>query len=170
MYKAYFVSSLEQRTAGCSAAEGSWHTLSQCCSRHDVSRVTRVCLPTPWSPGPVIVADTRRSCSCGAFCLGWLTLSRAAVTCARVGSWSRVTCHRGEAGAASRSAPQVTPAPAGTCGHWRGCSLCCGHPPASSLRSAAGEAGTGQLEAAAAACVWQLGSPPADASCGTGDY
>ena len=89
-------------------------------------RVTcHTCLPTPWSPGPVIVADTRRSCSCGAFCLGWLTLSRAAVTCARVGSWSRVTCHRGEAGAASRSAPQVTPAPAGTCGHWRGCSLCC---------------------------------------------
>ena len=171
VYKAYFVSSLEQRTAGCSAAEGSWNTLSQC---HDAAAVT-TCHVSHVSTYPMVAWAGHRSGHAEKLQL-WRILSGLAhsvTRCCHVCACGQlVTCHvspwRGWS-----SITVSSPGHPRSCWHmWslaRLLPVLCHHP-ASSLRSAAGEAGTGQLEAAAAACVWQLGSPPADASCGTGDY
>ena len=123
VYKAYLYRSYVSQTEACRL---------QCCTHCTVTMLQpsphvtcHTCLPTPWSPGPVIVADTRRSCSCGAFCLAGSLCHALLSRVPRVGSRSRVTCRRGEAGAASRS-----PGHPRCCWHmWSlvaRCSLCSG--------------------------------------------
>ena len=93
VYKAYLYRSYVSQTEDCRL---------QCCTHCTVTMLQpsphvtcHTCLPTPWLPGPVIVADTRGSCSCGAFC-GWRAHSVTSSLLSRVprvGSRSRVTCH-----------------------------------------------------------------------------
>ena len=149
VYKAYLYRSYVSQTEACRL---------QCCTHCTVTMLQpsphvtcHTCLPTPWSPGPVIVADTRRSCSCGAFCLAGSLCHALLSRVPRVGSRSRVTCRRGEAGAASRSP-----------GHPRTCVLTGGSLLVSSVVSGHGpgltaEAGTGQLSVSlCAAGCWLL--------------
>ena len=91
VYKAYLYRSYVSQTEACRL---------QCCTHCTVTMLQpsphvtcHTCLPTPWSPGPVIVADTRRSCSCGAFCLAGSLCHALLSRVPRVGSRSRVTCH-----------------------------------------------------------------------------
>ena len=97
VYKAYlyrsYVSQTEDCRPGCSAAEGSCTHCTVTMLQPSPHVTCHTCLPTPWSPGPVIVADTRRSCSCGAFCLADSLCHALLSRVPRVGSRSRVTCH-----------------------------------------------------------------------------
>ena len=121
VYKAYLYRSYVSQTEDCrlQAAEGSCTHCTVTMLQPSPRVTCHTCLPTPWSPGPVIVAGTRRSCSCGAFC-GWRahSVTRCCHVCRvwAAGHVSRVTCRRGEAGAASRSP-----------GHPRCCWHMCGH-------------------------------------------
>ena len=127
VYKAYLYRSYVSQTEDCRL---------QCCTHCTVTMLQpsphvtcHTCLPTPWSPGPVIVADTRRSCSCGAFC-GWRahSVTRCCHVCRvwAAGHVSRVTLAR----LGQHHCHQVTPAAAGTCGHWwlaAPCAVVSGH-------------------------------------------
>ena len=148
VYKAYLYRSYVSQTEACRL---------QCCTHCTVTMLQpsphvtcHTCLPTPWSPEPVIVADTRRSCSCGAFC-GWRAHSvTAAVTCAACGQ--QVTCHVSRVTLArlgQHHGHQVTPAAAGTCvltGVAAPCAVVSGH----HLVQPHCEAGTGQLSVSSA--------------------
>ena len=127
--------SLKQRTAGQAAVlqccRGELHTL-HC---HDAAAVT-TCHVSHVSTYPMVAGAGHRSGHAEKLQLwrilsGGLTLSRAAVTCAACGQ--QVTCHVSRVAVArlgQHHGHQVTPAAAGTCGHWwlaAPCAVVSGH-------------------------------------------
>ena len=163
VYKAYlyrsYVSQTEDCRPGCSAAvlqccRGELHTL-HC---HEAAAVT-TCHVSHVSTYPMVAGAGHRSGHAeklqlwrilwlaGSLCHGCCHVCRVLAA----GHVSRVTCHTGEAGAASRS-PGHPRCCWHMCAHWCRCSLCSGQwsPPR-----------TASLRGWDRSAVGQLGSPPA---------